>query len=133
MTEFIQNILYILITSSGILLIKCIMDFINVKIDEMQTEKEIKDNELLNQYINTVQQIVYDVVLNVSQVYVDSLKSSGNFNEEAQKYAKEMAIEMAKSLISKEAKKAIVSVYGDLDKYLSTQIESMVKQSKATN
>lgn len=133
MTELIQNILYILITGVGVLLIKCSMNFINAKINELQTEKEIKDNELLNQYIDMVQQIVYDVVLMVSQTYVDSLKKSGNFNEEAQKQAKDMAIEMAKTLISEEAKNAIITVYNDFDNYLASLIESVVKQSKTTN
>lgn len=133
MTELIQNILYILITSAGVLLVKCLMNFINAKIDELQTEKEIKDNELLNQYIDMVQQVVYDVVLTVSQVYVDSLKSSNSFDKEAQNKAKEMAVEMATTLISEEAKKAIITVYGDVDAYLSSLIESIVKQSKTTN
>lgn len=133
MTELIQNILYILITSAGLLLIKCVMTFINSKIDELQTEKEIKDNELLNQYIDMVQQIVYDVVLMVSQTYVDSLKKSGNFNEDAQKQAKDMAIEMAKVLISEEARNAIITVYNDFDGYLESLIESVVKQNKITN
>lgn len=133
MTELIQNILYILITSAGVLLVKCLMDFINAKINELQTEKEIKDNELLNQYIDMVQQVVYDVVLTVSQVYVDSLKSSNSFDKEAQNKAKEMAVEMATTLISEEAKKAIITVYGDVDAYLSSLIESIVKQSKTTN
>ena len=133
MSNLIQDILYILITSSGILLIKCLMDFINAKINELQTEKEIKDNELLNQYIDMVQQVVYDVVLTVSQVYVDSLKSSNSFDKEAQNKAKEMAVEMATTLISEEAKKAIITVYGDVDAYLSSLIESIVKQSKTTN
>lgn len=133
MTELIQNILYILITGAGVLLVKCIMNFINAKIDELQTEKEIKDNELLNQYIDMVQQIVYNVVLTVTQTYVESLKKQGNFNEEAQKYAKEMAIEMAKTLISEEAKAAIITVYTDFDAYLSNLIESIVKQTKTTN
>lgn len=133
MTELIQNILYILITSAGVLLIKCLMNFINAKIDELQTEKEIKDNELLNQYIDMVQQIVYDVVLSITQTYVETLKKQGKFDEEAQKYAKEMAVEMAKTLISEEAKNAIIIVYNDFDSYLASLIESVVKQSKTTN
>ena len=130
MTELIQNILYILITASGVLLIKCLMNFINSKIDELQIEKEIKDNELLNQYIDTAQQVVYDVVLMVTQTYVENLKQHGNFTKEAQKHAKEMALETAKALISEEAKNAIIVVYGDLDLYLSNLLESIVNQNK---
>lgn len=130
MTEYIQNILYILITASGVLLVKCLMNFINKKIDEMQVEKEIKNNELLNQYIDTAQQVIYDVVLMVTQTYVENLKQHNNFSEEAQKQAKEMALETAKALISEEVKNAIITVYGDFDEYICTQIESIVNQSK---
>lgn len=133
MTELIQNILYILITSSGILLIKCIMNFINAKIDELQTEKEIKDNDLLNQYIDMVQQIVYNVVLTVTQTYVESLKKNGKFDDVAQAEAKSMALNMAKELISEEARNAVIIVYSDFDSYLSALIESYVKQTKTTN
>ena len=133
MTELIQNILYILITSSGILLIKCLMAFINAKIDEIQKEKNLDEKEQLNKYVDMVQQIVTNVVLSVSQTLVDSLKSSGSFNEEAQQKAKEMAIDMAKQLITQEARNAIEVLYGDFDVYLDVLIEAMVKQSKATN
>lgn len=132
MAEFIQELLYILITGVGVLLVKCLIKFINKKIDELQIEKEIKDNELLNQYIDTVQQVVYDVVLMVTQTYVENLKQHGNFDKEAQKHAKEMALETAKALISEEAKNAIITVYGDLDLYLSNLLESIVNQNKTT-
>ena len=132
MAEFIQELLYIVITGVGVLLVKCLIKFINKKIDELQIEKEIKDNELLNQYIDTVQQVVYDVVLMVTQTYVENLKQHGNFDKEAQKHAKEMALETAKALISEEAKNAIITVYGDLDLYLSNLLESIVNQNKTT-
>ena len=132
MTELIQNILYILITSAGILLIKCLMEFINAKIDEIQKDKNIEDKEQLNKYVDMVQQIVTNVVLSVSQTLVDSLKLSGTFDKEAQKKAKEMAIDMAKQLITEEAKNAIEVLYGDFDIYLDVLIESYVKQTKTT-
>lgn len=133
MAELIQDILYIIITSAGVLLVRELMDFISAKVDEVQTNKEIKNNELMNQYIDMVQQVVYDVVLSVSQTYVDSLKGSKSFNEEAQKQAKDMAITTAKTLMSYETKKVISEVYGDVDLYLSNLIESIVKQTKSQN
>lgn len=130
MLEILQDILYAVITGFGVLLVRELLNFIGEKVDEMQTNKKIKDNELLNQYIDNAQQIVYDVVLMVTQTYVENLKKHGNFDEEAQKQAKEMAIITAKSLISLEARNAIVSVYNDYDKYLENLIESIVKQNK---
>ena len=128
--QVLQNMLYVAITGFGVLLVRELLNFIGEKVDEIQANKKIKDNELLNQYIDTVQQIVYDVVLTVSQTYVDSLKDSQSFDEQAQKQAKQMAITTAKSLISYEAQEAIIKVYGNMDLYISNLIESMVKQSK---
>lgn len=128
--QVLQNMLYVAITGFGVLLVRELLNFIGEKVDEIQANKKIKDNELLNQYIDTVQQIVYDVVLTVSQTYVDSLKGSQSFDEQAQKQAKQMAITTAKSLISYEAQEAIIKVYGNMDLYISNLIESMVKQSK---
>lgn len=133
MTELIQNILYILITGVGVLLIKCLMNFINAKIDEVQNNKELAEKEKLNQYIDTAQDVIYNVVLMVTQTYVESLKKSGQFNKEAQIEAKNMAIDMAKELISEEAKNAIILVYNDFDAYLASTIEAIVNQTKTTN
>ena len=128
--EMLLDILYAVITCCGVIIAKEIINFINKKIDEIQINTEIKNHEKLNDYINDAQKIISDVVLTVSQVYVESLKKSGNFDEAAQKEAKDMAIDIATKLISEEAKNAINVLYGDFSDYLDVAIESMVNQSK---
>lgn len=130
MNEALQNILYVLITGVSLVVVKEILRLLNKKIDEAQASSEMIKNETLNSYIDHVQRIINDVVLSVSQVYVDELKKHGEFTSEAQIEAKNKAIEMARKLISEESKSMIILVYGDFDAYLNTMIESLVAQHK---
>lgn len=130
MNEALQNILYVLITGVGLVIVKEILRLLNKKVDEAQANSELIKNETLNSYIDHVQRIINDVVLSVSQVYVDELKKHGEFTPDAQLEAKNKAIEMAKNLITEESKNIIILVYGDFDAYLNTMIESLVAQHK---
>lgn len=130
MQNVLENICYIVITGCGIALARYICLVVNKKVDEIQVNTEIKNNEKLNQYVDLAQDAISNAVLSVSQVYVDSLKASGAFTKEAQTEAKEKAVERAKSLITEESKKAIIILYGDFDSYLDSMIEAVVRASK---
>ena len=108
MNEALQNILYVLITGVGLVIVKEILRLLNKKVDEAQANSELIKNETLNSYIDHVQRIINDVVLSVSQVYVDELKKHGEFTSEAQIEAKNKAVEMAKTLITEESKNIII-------------------------
>ena len=69
-------------------------------------------------------------VSTVSQTYVDSLKQSGNFGKDAQVTAKQMAIDKARAIISKEMRDAIETVYASFDSYLDSYIEGVVRVNK---
>lgn len=130
MIEILKDILYVVVTGFGIAVVKCAISFINKKINEVQISTEIKNHDKLNKYIDDAQKIIGDVVLTVSQTYVESLKKAGEFNKEAQEEAKNKAIDMANELISAEAKNAINVLYGDFKVYLDVTIESVVNQNK---
>ena len=66
------------------------------------------------------------------QVYVESLKKQGKFDEAAQEEAKNKAVETAKALISEESKNAIILLYNDFDVYLDANIEALVNANKST-
>ena len=77
-------------------------------------------------WIDRAMDIIEDIVLQVQQTYVSSLKNRGEFTPEAAKEAKEKAIEMANKLIAKELKNAIDDIYGSFDEWLDVQIEKNV-------
>lgn len=130
MKNILYDILYIIITGCGVAVAKYIVSLINQKINEIQVNTEISQYDKLNRYIDDAQDAIAKAVLTVSQTFVDSLKNSGNFTPEAQKEAKEKAVEIAKELITEDAKEAILVLYKDYDAFLDATIEALVKQNK---
>ena len=63
---------------------------------------------------------------------LDALKKEGKFDAEAQKTAKQMAIDKAKALITEDSKAAIETLYSDFEAYLNDAIEELVRENKVT-
>lgn len=130
MTDVFKNLCYIIISSCSVALAKYICSVINQKINEIQINTELKQYEKLNQYLDSAQEAISNVVLTITQTYVETLKKQGCFNEAAQTEAKNRAITMAKQLLTEESQKAIIAVYGDLNVYLDSAIEALVQFNK---
>lgn len=104
-----------------------IVNFIKAK--NMELTKKI-DNELADKYINRIAQTITDCVIATNQTYVDSLKSQGKFDAEAQKTAFNTTYKTILGLLTEEAKAYIVSMYGDVEAYISNKIEAEVNALK---
>lgn len=131
MRNVLENICYILISGCGIALARYICLLVNKRVDELQLNKEIKNNEKLNQYIDLAQDAIENAVLKTMQVYVDTLKKQNKFDETAQEEAKNKAIETAKALISEESKNAIILLHNDFEVFLDARIEALVNIKKS--
>lgn len=88
------------------------------------------DNELTAKYTGMLADTITSCVLATNQIYVDSLKKQGKFDFEAQKVAFKMTLDSVLIILSDEAKIYLSSIYGDLDTYITKQIESTVNQNK---
>lgn len=71
-------------------------------------------------------------VLTVSQTYVDTLRQHGAFTKEAQDEAYSRAKAYVLKLLNTKAKDLLLELYGDLDIWLETMIESTVNSLKTT-
>lgn len=129
-THLLTGILFVIIAGTGVSIVEKVLEVTNAKIDKVQKETKLKENELLNSYIDFAQEVITKAVITVSQTYVDSLKKSGKFDKEAQVKAKKYATEIAKNLISTEGEKAIKTIYKDYDNYVDSVIESTCKKLK---
>lgn len=125
--EFIQQLMYLVIT--GILPFVTVY-FANYVKAIIQKNSEKVENEQIQSLINYAGEAISVAVMTVSQTYVDTMKTQGKFDKEAQAIAKQMAIDKAKELISKEMKSAIETVYSNFDAYLDNYIETIVRESK---
>ena len=88
------------------------------------------DNEIANKYINLLSETITQCVIATNQTYVESLKKSGSFDAEAQKEAFRRTYESVMNILTVEAKQYLANVYGDLDKYITSKIESEVNINK---
>lgn len=125
----IQDVLYLIITGILPLLITYGILFLKVKIKEQ--EKNLENDQLVK-YIDAATDAISKAVLTVNQTYVDALKKEGKFDAEAQKTAKQMAIDKAKALITEDSKAAIETLYSDFEAYLNDAIEELVRENKVT-
>lgn len=115
----LNEVLYTLITCALMIVVRFSVQLIRTK------TAEIKNAEVQQMIDN-----IGDIVIMVSQTFVDSLKESGNFDKEAQAKAFNMAKTAALNGMSDSMKKYIDKYCGGLDEWLRIQIEAWVKKNK---
>lgn len=87
-------------------------------------------NELYQKYIDMLANTISNCVLATQQTYVDSLKKAGSFGPEEQKIAFQNTLAAVRAQLSSEAYDYLNEIMGDLDGFISQQIESKVYSLK---
>lgn len=128
--EMLNNVLYTVLTVILPVVATYVVKLIKTKIKESKAIEEATQNENASALIKDALNDVMDAVLYVNQVYTDSLKAKGQFNEDAQKEAFNRAYIEALDMISDGAKEVIEQMYGSFDKWLQLKIESSVNVAK---
>lgn len=104
-----------------------IVKFIQVKSAEITGKV---DNDLADKYINMLAVTIENCVIATNQTYVETLKAAGKFDAEAQKTAFNMTKNAVMAILSEEAKKYLENAVGDLNEYITQQIEAAVNVNK---
>lgn len=124
MNEILLNILSVVVSAVVLPLISIggtyLIKWINSKIKNQEYAKLLSD----------ATNIVLNAVRSVSQTYVDSLKSSGSFNKEAQEIALNKAKEIAMAQMGSDLKKFIEENFGSIESWLTNQIEASINLIK---
>lgn len=105
-----------------------LVKFIQVKSTEITNKV---DNDLVDKYVAMLAVTIENCVIATNQTYVESLKQTGKFDAEAQKTAFNMTKNAVMAILSDEAKKYLESAVGDLNEYITQQIEAAVNVNKA--
>lgn len=87
-------------------------------------------NEKAAALLSTATNIVLNAVRSVFQTYVESLKASGKFDSESQVEALKRAKDIALSQLGDDVKEYITTNFGNLDGWLTNQIESSINLLK---
>lgn len=124
MNEILLNILSVVVSAVVLPLISLIgaklVSFINTKINDEKASK----------LLTKATEIVTNAVRSVFQTYVEALKKNGTFDKESQISALNQAKTIAISQMTDEVKDYISTAYGDLDNWLSTNIEATINTLK---
>lgn len=124
MNEMLINIISVLVTAVIIPVISLLgakrVSWLSTKIK----------NEKANKMIKTATEIVVSAVKTVFQTYVDALKKEGKFDKESQILALTKAKDIALSQMTEDVKEFIQTNYGELDLWLTTQIEANINTLK---
>ena len=104
-----------------------LVKFIKVKSNEITMKVE---NDKANKYIEMLADTISACVVATNQTYVEALKNKNAFTAEAQKEAFNMTLNAVMAVLTEDAKDYLRSIYGDLDTYITAQIEAQVNLSK---
>lgn len=88
------------------------------------------DNEILKKYTSMLSETIIECVIATNQTYVETLKSQGTFDAEAQKIAFQKTYDSVMAVLSAEAKEYLTAAYGDLAAYITNKIEAEVNLNK---
>lgn len=125
--EVVKDLLYILITTAVPVLTTYLCKFLYTKWTEGKANIE---NEKIQNTLDTVVKMALDAVRATNQTMVEELKKKGEFTKEAAEEAFNKTKETVLLMLSEDASQIISEVYGDVDVYLDTLIESLVRQLK---
>lgn len=87
-------------------------------------------NEKVKQVSMFMLDLIQDVVSYVTQTFVEQLKKDGKFDKAAQEQALALALERVKANMTTEAHKVLEELYGDVDTWLTTQVEAIIVRGK---
>lgn len=104
-----------------------LVKYINVQKEKIKAQTE---NELIDKYIDQLADTISVCVIATNQTYVEALKKEGKFDKEAQLKAFDKTKNAVLATLTEESKKYLALAYGDLNKYINTQIEAQVNINK---
>ena len=124
MNQILLNILAAVTTC----IILPLISFLGIKLSQWLSTK-IKD-EKAKALFTKATEIVTNAVRTTFQTYVESLKNSGSFGKEEQAIAFDKAKAIITSELTEELKTFIAQNYGDLQKWITNQVEATIYKLK---
>lgn len=104
-----------------------LVKYIKVKSNEITTKTK---NEIVDKYVLMLADTIRDCVIATNQTYVESLKQQGKFDLAAQEEAFNKTLNAVLSILNDEATTYLTEAFGDLNAYISSQIEASVNKNK---
>lgn len=111
------------LTAAVPVLVTFFVNWINTKIANEKTELNAK-------YLKLAADAIATATLETTQVYVGSLKGQNLFDKDAQATALQMSLKRAKEIMGEKTRIALEEIVGDINIYITSQIEALIAQQK---
>ena len=125
--EMLNEIFQVCIIPLFGILTTYLVKYITIKMEEIQLKAK---NEKANKYLDMLTDTITSCVIATNQTYVEALKKEGKFDLEAQKLAFKKTMNAVLALLTKESQEYLNEAVGDLNLYISQQIEAAVNLTK---
>lgn len=125
--EFLENLLIAIITASVPILTTYLCSFLKSLYDN--NKANIK-NERTRFVLGQITDMIVAAVETTTSTYVQQLKADNLFNKEAQKEAFKKTYNTVTKQLTKESMDIITENFGDMETYLTNQIERFVEELK---
>lgn len=125
--EMRNTILTSVIVPVLIALVPFLVNYIN-KLSE-QVKGKINDAKI-EKYIIIAEDAIETAVVATAQTFVDAIKGTDGWTDEAKKKAFEQAKNQAILIMGSAARLALKEVYGDIDTWIDSKIEAYVNSYK---
>ena len=125
--KILQEIFTVCIIPLLGILTKYAIDWLNIKKQSLINQEE---NEIRRKYIDMLGSTIETCVIATNQTYVNALKDKNAFTPEAQKEAFERTKQAILTILGEEGQKYLSQFYGDLNTYISKEIEKQVSWNK---
>lgn len=125
--KLLQEIFTVCIIPMLGILTKYFIEWLNVKKQDLINKEE---NEIKKRYIDMLGKTIETCVIATNQTYVNNLKDKNAFTPEAQKEAFERTKYAVLTILGEEGQKYLSQIYGDLNIYITKEIEKQVSWNK---
>ena len=125
--ELLTTITQTIIIPLLIALVGYAVKWINARANEIKANT---DNAYVQKYVEMLRETITTNVIAVNQTYVDALKEQNAFTKEAQEEAFKRVYEAVMTSLTEEAYMYLDSIIGDLQEYITAEIEATVKEYK---
>ena len=125
--EILQNVLYAIITATVPVFTAFACRYLQSLYEK---NKDKIKNENVKLILGQVTYVITSAVQTTTSTYVKELKANNLFDADAQKEAFKRTYDAVIKQLTDDAKKIIAETYGDVETYLTNQIEQKVEEQK---
>lgn len=125
--DFIKSLFEVIMLPCLSILFVYVIQLIKIKLNQIEVSA---DKELYQTYLQDALDAICKGVIAVNQTYVDNLKATNSFTDEAQSEAFRKACQIALELMGEEKVAYLDKMMDNFELWMQVQIEAAVNKNK---